>query len=118
MSKKPNLIVDLSFQFSLSIIEFTDLLDKNKKYVLSNQLFRSGTAIGVNIAESQNAGSREEFIFNMFSAMKEAADAKYWLTLCQSSSDYPDCIELIKNVESIERIAQKIIRSTELNVLN
>lgn len=118
MIKKPNLIVDLSFQLSLSIIEYTDILDKTNKYVLSNQLFRSGTAIGVNIAESQNAGSREEFVFNMYTAMKEAADTKYWLMLCQSSSDYPDCIELIRNVESIERIAQKIIRSTELNVLN
>ncbi len=118
MTKKPNLIVDLSFQLSLSIIEYTDILDKTNKYVLSNQLFRSGTAIGVNIAESQNAGSREEFVFNMYTAMKEAADTKYWLMLCQSSTDYPDCIDLIRNVESIERIAQKIIRSTELNVLN
>lgn len=44
---KDNLIVNLTFEFSLKIIEFSGTLNGLKKYNLSNQLFRSGTSIGV-----------------------------------------------------------------------
>ncbi|MBK8139615.1 MAG: four helix bundle protein [Chitinophagaceae bacterium] len=46
MEKKDNLILDLSFQFSLEIITFTEKLQQEKKFNLANQLFRSGTSIG------------------------------------------------------------------------
>ncbi len=50
--KKENLIVDLSFKFSLEIIEFTELLESKRKYNLSNQLFKSGTSIAANVREA------------------------------------------------------------------
>ncbi len=114
-NKKPNLIVDLSFQFSLSIIEYTAELDKRNKYVLSNQLLRSGTSIGVNIAESQNADSKIEFLYNIQTALKEVSDTKYWLNLCKESEEYPDCKRLLDEIGSIERVATKIIKSLKKN---
>ena len=39
MNDKPNLIVDLTFNFSLKIIEFTELLETKRKFNMANQLF-------------------------------------------------------------------------------
>lgn len=41
---KENAILDLSFEFAMEIIKFTENLESIKKYNLSNQLFRSGTS--------------------------------------------------------------------------
>jgi four helix bundle protein len=46
---KQNLIVALTFQFSLLIIEFSEVLEEQKNYVLSRQVLRSGTSIGANV---------------------------------------------------------------------
>ena len=43
---RANPIIEMTFIFSLSIIEFCEILNELKKYNLSNQLFRSGTSIG------------------------------------------------------------------------
>jgi four helix bundle protein len=51
MSDRPNLIVDLIFNFSLQIISFTEKLETQRKFNMANQLFRSGTSIGANVAK-------------------------------------------------------------------
>jgi four helix bundle protein len=58
MNDKPNLIVDLTFSFSLKIIRFTEELESKKKFNMANQLFRSGTSIGANVREAQGAQSK------------------------------------------------------------
>ena len=50
-----NPILKLSFDFSLMVIEYCEQLEADKKYVLSRQLLRSGTSIGANAMEAQNA---------------------------------------------------------------
>lgn len=111
---KSNLIVDLTFQFSLSIIEFCELLHTNKKFNLSNQLFRSGTSIGANVREAQNAESKADFVHKLKIAAKEVDETEYWLMLCKQSKHYPDTNELLKNIESIIKVLSKIIASTKL----
>lgn len=56
-----NVIVDKSTDFALRIIEFCELLEGNRKYVVARQLLKSGTSIGANIREAQNAESRSDF---------------------------------------------------------
>ncbi len=55
---KPNLIVEMTVEFAPEVTEFCDELDKLKKFRLSNQLFGSGTSIGANVREAQNAESK------------------------------------------------------------
>ena len=62
---KENLIVKLTFQFSLDIIQFTEKLEKDRKYNMTNQLFRSGTSIGANVREAQGCESKQDFIHKM-----------------------------------------------------
>ena len=76
-------IVVKSVDFSISIITYCDLLNSRKKFIISNQLLKSGTDIGANVFEAQHAESRPDFIHKMKIALKEANETLYWLTLCQ-----------------------------------
>ncbi len=111
--KKDNLIVDLAFKFSLAIVIYTEKLEVLKKYNLSNQLFRSGTSIGANVKESQHAESKADFIHKLKISAKEAEETKFWLFLCQHSENYPNCDNLLLQIESIIKVLSKIILSTK-----
>ncbi len=112
-NKETNLIVDLSFDFALKIIQYTSLLEKDRKFVLATQLLKSGTSIGANIREAQNAESKIDFIHKMKVAAKEADETEYWLLLCNNSAGYPKCDELIGEINSIIKVLSKIIASSK-----
>ena len=109
---KQNPIVDKSFQFAVEIVEFCDLLYENKKYVIAQQLLKSGTSIGANIREAQNAESKADFIHKMKIAAKEADETGYWLMLCEMSKNYPKNELLIEKLHSIINILSKIISTS------
>jgi four helix bundle protein len=96
-SDKPNIIVEKTLEFSLLIIEYAELLESKRKFVIANQILKSGTSIGANVREAQNAESKADFIHKMKIAAKEAAETEYWLLLCQLSKTYPNCEELQKS---------------------
>ncbi len=110
---KPNLIVDLTFEFALKIIEFTEELESLRKFNLANQLFRSGTAIGAHVREAQNAESKADFIHKLKVAAKEADETLYWLLLCKRSKNYPKPDELLIDIEPVIKVLSKIIGSTK-----
>jgi four helix bundle protein len=108
---KKNVVVEKSFQFAVQIIEFTDLLKEQRRYSLSNQLFKSGTSIGANIKEAQNAESKQDFIHKMKIAAKEADETEYWLELCQIFGYNVN--EIISNCHQIQLILSKIISTSK-----
>lgn len=110
-----NVIVDLSFEFSVRIIQFFDTLVENRKFVLSNQLLRSGTSIGANIREAQNAESKYDFIHKMKIAAKEADETEYWLMLCNKTMPNNNVDDLILKCQVLIRILSKIISSSKKN---
>lgn len=110
---KGNLIVELTFQFALDIITFTEHLETLRKYNLAKQLFKSGTSIGANVREAQGCESKADFIHKMKVAYKEAEETKYWLELCIESPNYPDPGRLIENNISILKVLGKIISSSK-----
>ncbi len=87
---KENIIVDLSFQFALEIVDFTEEIRETKRFKLADQLFRSGTSIGANIHEAQNAESKKDFIHKLKIAAKEADETSFWLKLCAESKYLPE----------------------------
>ena len=62
---KDNLIVDLTFKFAMAVIDYCEKLENNKKYVLARQLLKSGTSIGANVREAQNAESKADLFINL-----------------------------------------------------
>lgn len=113
--EKKNEVLDLSFGFALEIIEYSDLLEEKRKYVIARQLLKSGTSIGANIREAQNAHSRKDFIAKCVIAMKEADETEYWLLLCEKSKTYPNPGELMSSILSIKKLLSKIISTSIKN---
>ncbi len=107
-----NLIVKLTFEFSLLIIAYTEKLQVQKRYALANQLFRSGTSMGANVREAQGAESRADFIHKCKIAAKEAEETDYWLALCHHAPSYESPGDLPDKLLSIRKILSKIISSS------
>jgi four helix bundle protein len=77
-----------SEDFAKRIIKLYQYLKKTRhEDVMSKQMFRSGTSIGANIAESRNAQSPADFISKLSIALKESGETEYWLK-CLRDSDY------------------------------
>lgn len=114
---KENIIVKLTFEFAIQIIDFVDLLEAKKKYVVGRQLLKSGTSIGANVREAQNAESKADFIHKMKIAAKEVDETEYWLMICKESKNYPFDDKLINSIKNIKLIISKII-STSKRKLN
>ena len=99
--------------FAVRIVRlYQHLATEKKEFILSKQLLRSGTSIGANIAESECAFSRKEFLSKMYIAFKECNETLYWLDLLHDTeyltdseyvSIHMDCMELHKMLASITK---------------
>ncbi len=116
MIQKENIIVSLSFDFALEVIEYSEVLEKERKYVIARQLLSSGCSIGANVREAQNAESKADFIHKLKIAIKEAEETEYWLLLCDKSKNYPASQELLNKIKSIIKILGKIITTPKRGV--
>ena len=105
------------FIFHFRLFNTVKRLSK-KKYVIANQLLRSGTSIGANVFEAQNAESKADFIHKMKVAAKEASETLYWLILCERSDSYEFDNRLKSELEEIIRILSKIIASSKSSFKN
>ncbi len=110
---RENVIVNLTLEFALEIIEFSELLEEKRKFVIARQLIKSGTSIGANVREAQNAESKADFIHKMKIAAKEADETEYWLMLCSLSQTYPKSPVLLEKLNVIIRIIAKIISTSK-----
>ena len=108
---KDNIVKSKSFDFALRIVKlYQFLVDDRKEYVLSKQLLRSGTSIGANIREAEQAESKADFIHKTSVSLKEANESEYWIELLyradyidenQFNSLNKDLIEILKLLTSI-----------------
>lgn len=108
---KSSLLKEKSYKFSIRIVRLYQFLIKEKKeLILGKQILRSGTSIGANIAEAQDAPSNADFTNKLNIALKEARETEYWLSILKDTgyleevmynSLNQDCSELIKLLISI-----------------
>jgi len=108
---KENIIASKSYAFALRIINlYKYLVSKEKEYVLSKQILRSGTSIGAMVKESEHAQSKADFVHKLNISLKEANETEYWLMLFKDSSYidinsfnsiHIECVEIIKLLISI-----------------
>jgi len=111
---KDNALLIKTFNFALNIIDYTSELQDQKKFVIANQLLKSGTSIGANSKESQNAENKADFIHKLKIAIKEADETEYWLFLCDAHREYPDCKRLLNDLSEILKILNKIIATSKM----
>lgn len=113
-----NPLLKLTFQFSLMLIDYCDLLNRENRFVISNQLLRCGTSIGACSMEAQNAESKVDFIHKIKLAAKEADETQYWLMLCDAAANYPDCKHLADKLSEIQKVLNKILGTAKRKVSN
>ena len=116
MENKEIRIVDTSKAFALRIVKLYKYLTIEKQeYILSKQIVRSGTSIGANVRESQDAQSTADFISKLNIALKEAKETQYWLELLHESDYLSD--NLFQSIYSDNKIIiatlVKIIKTTK-----
>ena len=107
---------DRTFRFALAILEIVERLPSNNKgWIVTRQLVRSGTSVGANVAEADHAHTTIDFAHRCNIALKEAAEAEYWLRLCREShlieedqlgSLLSECDEIIRILTVIVKRAQ------------
>ncbi len=110
---KDNPLKEKSFQFALRVVKlFKILREERKEFVLSKQLLRSGTSVGANIREAQNAESTADFIHKLAIAQKEADETLYCLELLHES-------EFISQIEfqSISSDASEILKMLRSSIM-
>ncbi len=89
--EKQSVVEHLSIKFALRIIKlYKYLTEEKREFVMSKQVYRSGTSIGANIAESKAAQSEADFISKLSIALKEAFETKYWFLLLHESETIKD----------------------------
>lgn len=111
--QRKNEILDQSFSFAKEIIQLCDKLYAGNKYVLANQLLKSGTSVGANIREAQSAESRLDFIHKMKVAAKEAEETDYWLALLHEAYNLSQAKHLQQQLLALRRMLSKIISSSK-----
>ncbi|HBP01398.1 MAG: hypothetical protein UY41_C0011G0015 [Candidatus Moranbacteria bacterium GW2011_GWE1_49_15] len=100
--------------FSENIIDLCRSIEKNIiTRPIINQLMRSGTSVGANYCEANNACSRKDFKNKIFICKKESQETKYWLRLLKKSSliKESEIGNLIQECQEFIFIFQKIINS-------
>ena len=112
-----NAIEQKSFFFAVRIVKLCRFLqDEKKEYILSKQLLRAGTSIGANIAESQQAQSRADFVSKLNIALKEAVETNYWIRLLYATGylPEPEYSSIIEDCRELERMLTAILKTTKL----
>lgn len=105
--------MSFAFAFALKIVAYTERLEELKKYVIYNQLLKSGTSVGANAREAQNCESKADFIHKFKIAAKEADETEYWLLLCKHSENYPFEESLLEEIKEIQKIINSIINTSK-----
>ena len=110
-----NTIENESFLFAVRIAKLCRYLQEEKKeYILSKQLLRAGTSIGANVAESQQAQSRADFVSKLNIALKEAVETNYWIRLLHAAEylNMTECDSILSDCRELEKILTSILKTS------
>ena len=122
MPRKDSILRSKSESFADRIVKLYHYAIGQHETVMSKQIYRGGTSIGANIAESINAQSDADFINKLSIALKESNETEYWLSRLFHSgiidergyiSMKNDNEELIKMLVSSIKTAKKRMNAPE-----
>ena len=116
--KDGNVVKDKSFEFSVRIVNLYKHLTTNKQeFVMSKQLLRSGTSIGANICEAEQAQSTLDFLSKMNISLKESSESDYWLRLLHRTGylNEEEYKSIITDCRDITKLLVSIVKATKEN---
>jgi len=114
---KSNPIKEKTLKFAIKTLDFCKHLDKHRQFVVSNQLKRSGTSIGAQVYEAENAQSKADFIHKLSIAQKEANETIYWIHIVDHLKIIDKIIfqDYVMNVNEIKATLTVILKKLKTN---
>lgn len=116
-----NPLQEKSMEFAVRIVSLSRTLrDECKEYALADQVLRSGTSIGANLAEAAFATSKKDFLVKAKIALKECSETRFWLKLLIRSKIFPksrlspllsSCTELLRMLVSTCKTTEERLKS-------
>ena len=116
--KDNNIIEEKSFEFAVRTVNlYKYLTSERQEHIMSKQLLRSGTSVGANISEAQQAQSPMDFLSKMSIALKESYESDYWLRLLYRTEylTKDEYNSIITDCRTISKLLVSIIKSTKNN---
>lgn len=116
---KESILREKSYQFALRIIKlYKYIVAEKSEYVLSKQILRSGTSIGANIEEANQAQSKADFIHKLSIAQKEAFETDYWLRLLRDSEYLTEAQaeSLLIDCRELQKLLTASIKTAKVNL--
>ncbi len=103
---------DRTFRFSKSIYAFS----KKIPYSVQNdqilkQLIRSGSSVGANYIEANEAMSKKDFVYRIKICRKEAKETAYWLRLLEIK-ETEEHNSILNEANELQAIFGRIYRSS------
>jgi four helix bundle protein len=115
---KDSVLKNKSFDFGILIVLFCQQLRTGRReFVISNQLLRSGTAVGALVREAEYGQSKADFISKMNIALKEANETEYWIDLLKATGylDQENYNELSAKSKELLRMLIATVKTARKN---
>lgn len=114
-------VQEKSMDFAVRCVNLYRYLSEEKReYIMSKQVYRSGTSVGANIRESRNAQSTADFISKLNVALKEADETQYWLELLFRTGYISDqeFTSINKDIDDIISMLTSSVKTTKQKLNN
>jgi len=109
-------LVERTAKFAEAIIDFSRKLPQDTiSRPLISQIIRSGTSIGANYSEADEASSKKDFLNKVAIAKKETKETKYWLRIIAHAlpKNKDDAGQLLQEAQELNLIFAAIIRNSK-----
>ena len=120
-AKKKYDLLERTSRFGENIIRFARTIPQNNiNSVLIKQLVRSGTSVGANYCEADDAETKKDFIHKLSICKKEARETRHWLKmiLVSNPGTKNQVTSLRQEAKELNLIFNAIIRKTKQNQKN
>ena len=117
---KEDPLKEKSLAFAVEIVKVAKRLrDESREFALADQLLRSGTSIGANLAEARYAASKKDFLAKCKISLKECSETLFWLQLLERSEllEPAQSKSLSTDCNDIRRILAASCKTLEQNLL-
>jgi four helix bundle protein len=117
-NQRKNPLKDKSYLFAIEIVKACQfLVNEKREFVISKQFLRSGTSIGANVEEANQAESKADFIHKLSISNKEAFETHYWIRILRDTNyiDAESSNNLLLLCEELLKMLTASIKSSKQN---
>lgn len=109
-----SILTEKSIDFAIRMAKcYQYLMNDRQEFIMSKQMFRSGTSIGANVHEGIQAQSKADFVNKYSIALKEASETSYWLVVLHRSQFLDDNLymSLKQDIDELIRLLVSSIKT-------